>query len=877
MRRYLLSAVLLCLYYTAFSTEYYSQGNGSANDLSNWNSARNGSGNAPAGFGIAGDVFIIQNNHELFTSAPWTISGSGASLKIESGKLIAGHDIQVHSFEIADAGYYVHSYSGFGLFSAPVLIFAPSSTVEISQLNANSLPLTSWGNLIISLNSASSNEWLLSNSLSSVKGNLIIRSGENFIIDVSHDQPYTLTIDGNFMLESGIFKTNWNGGIHIKGNLEISPDGILELGENYGMPELKYVVEGNVENNGLVKSAGINSLLNLTGSDVTLKGNFEIGIRILPGAKINLTGDIEIPTGFIMVVAGELNCGNNNMFLNDSYLVISGGKLNSSGYILSGNTAVCTGNGELAPMSTFGYCSSTGSIGEMNLSEAVLQINTGGNRLFIGESQSSGKLFLTNFSLIEAVGLDMPWVAIEVNNGSYLEFDAQSIISGNANFTSNDAYIVIGSMEGIRNTVLGGNVQVLGSRNFSNSPGSTYEYRSNEMQVTGNGLPSELFGKIIINNQEGVYLSAPLTIKSGGSMELTSGILTVPGPGNLVFENSALLLGGGPNAFVNGAISKIGTDDFIFHVGRDGIYSPVQMREGSGGQITDHYRVSYFPIKATTQFEGIIHGGELDHISSNDTWLIEQINADINAKKRFTVTYNERSGVDNVESLALAFLDGIYYRRLTDAIITGTTSSGTITFVPLLYGPFTLASVDLMNPLPVVLSHFTAEKSSGKSLLKWNITPESNADYIEILHRGNTGEFMVIGKVNAAENPKDYLFIHNNPIAGDNYYQLKITDKEGVITYSKVEKLHFEIPGNKIALYPSVGTTTRLHVASEDSKMMKVRVMGQNGQLIKGFEIRVEKGNNSFVIDMNNLPSGVYFIGVYDGNRLTGTERFLRK
>jgi hypothetical protein len=58
---------------------YYSQATGDFNTLANWNSARNGSGSAPAGF--AGNTFVVQNGHTMTLSADVGVS----DLTVEAG------------------------------------------------------------------------------------------------------------------------------------------------------------------------------------------------------------------------------------------------------------------------------------------------------------------------------------------------------------------------------------------------------------------------------------------------------------------------------------------------------------------------------------------------------------------------------------------------------------------------------------------------------------------------------------------------------------------------------------------------------------------------------------------------------------------------
>ena len=51
---------------------------------SSWNSNRGGGGSTPANF-TGGDVFVIQNGHNMTTSANWAVSGTGAKVQIKNG------------------------------------------------------------------------------------------------------------------------------------------------------------------------------------------------------------------------------------------------------------------------------------------------------------------------------------------------------------------------------------------------------------------------------------------------------------------------------------------------------------------------------------------------------------------------------------------------------------------------------------------------------------------------------------------------------------------------------------------------------------------------------------------------------------------------
>lgn len=110
------------------------------------------------------------------------------------------------------------------------------------------------------------------------------------------------------------------------------------------------------------------------------------------------------------------------------------------------------------------------------------------------------------------------------------------VISGSGKFNLGDnSTIIIGSADGLCKGGAAGNVQVSGNRYFSSF--GTYVYQSSAPQVSGKGLPPNIY-KIIINNPAGVKLESDINVT--GVLDLKKGTLNtsnhtlVVGTGNSV-------------------------------------------------------------------------------------------------------------------------------------------------------------------------------------------------------------------------------------------------------------------------------------------------------------------------------------------------------
>jgi hypothetical protein len=105
--------------------------------------------------------------------------------------------------------------------------------------------------------------------------------------------------------------------------------------------------------------------------------------------------------------------------------------------------------------------------------------------------------------------------------------------------------------------------------------------------------------------------------------------------------------------------------------------------------------------------------------------------------------------------------------------------------------PYMGADENTANPLPVSLTYFNAQKRGDDVLLKWNTSSEINASHFEVEVSTNMVEFTKLNRIKAKGNSsrmQTYELAHANARnVGDMlYYRLKMVDKDGSFTYSKV-------------------------------------------------------------------------------------------
>ncbi|EAY29465.1 T9SS type A sorting domain-containing protein [Microscilla marina] len=181
-----------------------------------------------------------------------------------------------------------------------------------------------------------------------------------------------------------------------------------------------------------------------------------------------------------------------------------------------------------------------------------------------------------------------------------------------------------------------------------------------------------------------------------------------------------------------------------------------------------------------------------------------------------------------------------------------------------------IISENTVNPLPVNLLEFTAEKSKvnlRQALLRWTTISEQNSKHFEVEHSTDVTHFTLLGKRKAAQNSDQkvlYEYLHAAPVAGTNYYRLKLVDLDGSSTYSPTRAVLFDYVNNvTIFLYPNpANTSTKLRIegiGASDQLSLAIHSLG--GEKI---EARALKALPPFEyhINITKLAVGIYIVEV---------------
>jgi hypothetical protein len=366
---------------------YYSTGSADVTLLASWNSARNGSGSAPANF-TNGDAFVIQNTHSMTTSGAWTISGSGGKLEIENGgTLTATSPITVSAtttFQIDNGGTYNHANTGApaSTIFAGTESFAANSTFNLQNWAGSStaIPAVTFGNLTITWDPGAT--WQQSGSVSNVLGNFTLNNNSTFAMRLSASASLTLNVGGDFIITSGLLQFN---------NASGSAPYILNIGGNYTQT-------GGTFNPNM---GALTLAVNFTGSGKTFTQsagtltNTAINWTVNNGASLTLANDLPVAAGRTLTVTGRLNLAGFNIAGGAASILAGAGTIALAGDITSQITGFTnnftgtyefTGAGQTVPSGTYSSLTVNGTGTTLGGNVTVTTLNLTSGNLVLGGS-----------------------------------------------------------------------------------------------------------------------------------------------------------------------------------------------------------------------------------------------------------------------------------------------------------------------------------------------------------------------------------------------------------------------------------------------------------------------------------------------------------
>lgn len=173
--------------------------------------------------------------------------------------------------------------------------------------------------------------------------------------------------------------------------------------------------------------------------------------------------------------------------------------------------------------------------------------------------------------------------------------------------------------------------------------------------------------------------------------------------------------------------------------------------------------------------------------------------------------------------------------------------------------------------LPVTGLKLEAYAKSENIAVNWSTATEYNtsAYIVEKSADGSNWSVAATEKAAGQSNFKtNYSFTDNKAFLGTNYYRIKQIDVDGQYTYSNIVMVKMVKVSAKITVYPNPFISqVNLEMYSISAETMVVRILNQQGQVVKQNNWNLHAGNNNTTIDnLSNLSKGIYLVDVKKQN-----------
>ncbi len=358
----------------------------------------------------------------------------------------------------------------------------------------------------------------------------------------------------------------------------------------------------------------------------------------------------------------------------------------------------------------------------------------------------------------------------------------------------------------------------------------------------------------------------------------------------LQVESGASITGGSSSSFVNGALRKItdnsvtGDLDFEFKIGKVSpvtVYKPVWISDLEPNGTTT-YTAEYFPTSTiNAPFSGTLFiDASLTGIWANEWWEVSKSGS---GKGRVGIPY---APVPDPSWAPTPPCDGcnvgvVRYNSGPSSSWEFTKASGNFnnatppyfeailnTLTGLVYSavetdfsPFTIG-FSFPSVLSIKLTNFTAQLQNGDGLLKWQVSDINTLKHFEVEHSNDGVRFQRLSIVSPAGN-NSFQYLDKNLNTGIHYYRLKMFEKNGRYSFSRIEWIQVGTQQTIISgllQNPVFGGQAVVKLYSATAQTAEAMIIDRSGRVMLRQGLTIQQGNNQVNISILPLSRGSYFL-----------------
>lgn len=356
-------------------------------------------------------------------------------------------------------------------------------------------------------------------------------------------------------------------------------------------------------------------------------------------------------------------------------------------------------------------------------------------------------------------------------------------------------------------------------------------------------------------------------VNVSGALLLNSGIVSTTTTNILALGSGATSSSGSAASFVSGPMSKVGSADFVFPVGKGTKWRRAAVTNISASTT---FRAEYFNNAFTNS---TTVNAPLTNVSLLEFWQVDRTAGTGNANLSLYWESANLSGVNTCTDLTIARWNGAQWDERPGTTVAGSSCSGsgtgTITSNALItaFSPFTFGSKTAgnINPLPITLTDFSANCDVSGIVLKWITASEMHNNYF-LIERSNDGiiwkDIAHIPSQGNSSVSKTYYYTDNDMDNENVYYRLSQVDYDGTLTRFKIIVSNcFYIENNSLTVYPNPAANqiNADFMLAQNYGNGNLKIIDNLGKICFEQKVILTKGSSSNILPLN-LKSGSYTI-----------------
>jgi hypothetical protein len=174
------------------------------------------------------------------------------------------------------------------------------------------------------------------------------------------------------------------------------------------------------------------------------------------------------------------------------------------------------------------------------------------------------------------------------------------------------------------------------------------------------------------------------------------------------------------------------------------------------------------------------------------------------------------------------------------------------------------------STLPMELLGFHGSCSGFEHKIFWATAEETNMKSFELMYSSDGIKFSKLMDISPKGSNSGYSYVNDLTSSGNNYYQLRMIDLDGSITYSTIVNIKCEMVSNKISVWPNpFSQSVKVSIESMTRGPATMALYDAMGKMLSQKKVQLQEGNNQVSYDgMDNLSAGAYYLQIVNQDKV---------